>query len=176
MTFLPMVTVAWFVSAGLVWRTDRRPWRSRFFSGRAHAKTHNPRTAWENSSGNRLSWRLRRKAALLPKSASGLGENPSENGLSWRLCFDWIALVPKPARGLGKFEWEPVYHGDSPKKSGAHAKTGGFRPAWENSSRTRLSWRSRTKRDPIGETIRIGEAIWISEIRRDGRCRVNDRR
>ena len=43
-----------------------------------------------------------------------------------------MAIVPKPATGLGKFPAKPVYDGDSPRKSGAYAKTGGLRPAWGN--------------------------------------------
>ena len=46
----------------------------------------------------------------------------------WRSRFDGIALAPKPATGLGKIEWESVYYGDSPKKSGGYAKTGDLRP------------------------------------------------
>ena len=42
------------------------------------------------------------KAALMPKSASDVGENSSENRLSWRSRFDWITLVPKPATGFGE--------------------------------------------------------------------------
>ena len=33
-----------------------------------------------------------------------------------------IAFVPKPAGDSGKFDSQTVYHGDFPKKSGAHAK------------------------------------------------------
>ena len=47
-----------------------------------------------------------------------------------------VALISQePARGLGKFKWEPVYHGDSVRKSGIHAKTHDLRQVWGNSQR-----------------------------------------
>ena len=76
-----------FVHAGRVWRTDRQRSRTRF-SGRAHAKTHDQQTAWENSNGTRLSWRAR----LFP-----------------------MAIAPKPAtrdQRFGKNIFKPVYNSD----------------------------------------------------------------
>ena len=53
----------------------------------------------------------------------------------WRPRFFPVALTPKPANRdpLGKNLLETVYHGDSLKESGAHAKPGERR--WEKSKR-----------------------------------------
>ena len=39
-------------------------------------------------------------------------EKHFENRLPWRYHHEKTTLMPKPATGLGKFEWKPVYHGD----------------------------------------------------------------
>ena len=84
------------------------------------------------------------KAGITPKPATHgrLWEIPNGTRLSWRSRFFPTALVPKPARDVGKFHAEPVYHGDSARKSGDHAKTDDLRSAlWEKHWETRLSWR-----------------------------------
>ena len=79
------------------------------------------------------------------------------------------ASPPHSSIGLGKTEMEPVYHGDSPRKSGGHAKTGDLRSAWENFRGSRLSWRPRffgmaivpkpaTTRNRLGEN-RMGSRL-----------------
>ena len=107
-----------------------------------------------------------RKSGAYAKNREGLGKNRNGSRLSWRSRFFPMAILPKPATfdrlgknilktvhysdflmkkqcsrqnqspstGLGKIEMETVYHGDC-----------------------------RTKRHPIGETIRIGEIIRIGE-------------
>ena len=87
------------------------------FSVRPHAKTGDPRpTVWEKHFQNRLSWRFRKKK-----------RESRQN--------------PRLTVGLGKFNAKTVYHGDSSRKSGAHAKA--RERLGKNRSGTRLSWRSR---------------------------------
>ena len=99
-----------------------------------------------------------------------------------------VALISQePARGLGKFKWEPVYHGDSVRKSGIHAKTHDLRQVWGNSQRnpfimamtlfydgdhaktsdrlgeihigTRLSWRFREKKRELRQNRRLEDGL-----------------
>ena len=139
------------------------------FSDRPHAKTHNPRTAWEKSNGTRLSWRLpvkKRRSRQNRRTA------------------------------LGKIDWEPVYHGDHAFFRWRSRQN--RRPTWEKSMRKPFTMailqgkagiapKPATRRrlgkiraEPVyhgdRETIRIGEAIRIGETRRDAPCRRNDRR
>ena len=74
--------------------------------------------------------------------------------LRWRSC-------QNRRQGLGKFKVETVYLGDFPKKSGSHAKTRDrlgkiqAEPVYHGDRRE--------TRDPIKETIWIGETIRIGE-------------
>ena len=139
MTSIPMVLAAWFTQVWFgeptanhgdhaffdrdraktgdprptVWEKSfqtRLSWRFRKKSGN-HAKTRDSRTAWEKHLGNRLSWRSRFFAmALLPKPATGFGEIPMGNGLSWRLSQKKRSLRQnrRPlTRDLGKIFWKP---------------------------------------------------------------------
>ena len=87
MTSCPLVLVALFADVSLARLTANHG--AHAFSDGAHAKAHNRRPSWENSSGNRL---------------------------SWRSCFFPMALTPKPAGGLGKIPAVTVYLGDFPMK------------------------------------------------------------
>ena len=95
------------------------------------------------------------------------GEISSGTRLSWRFRFFPMALVPKSATSLEKIEWEPVYHGDFPKKKRRSRQN--RRPS---NRLGKFDWEPvyhgdrETKRDPIGEPFRIGEAIRISEAAR----------
>ena len=104
--------------------------------------------------------------------------------------------------GLGKFQWETVYHG-------VHAffrwrLCQNRRPPWGNSNgkpfmmaipQEKAAFTPKpagglgkfeakpvyhgdreTKQDPIGQTIRIGERVRVEETRRDGCYRRSDRR
>ena len=68
-----------------------------------------------------------------------LGEPTTKNGVHafFRLP---SRQNPQPGTDLGKFPAEPVYHGDSARKSGAHAKTGDR--LGKNRYGNGLSWRS----------------------------------
>ena len=46
-----------------------------------------------------------------------------------------IAIAPKPAIAFGKFDFKPVYHGDSARKSGNRAQTRDLRQVWGKSKR-----------------------------------------
>ena len=113
---------------------DSDPWTrttgDHAFSARAYAKTGDPRSAWEN---------------------------PSENGLSWRSRFFRSRSCQNRRPGLGKFEMEPVYHGDSPRKSGIYAKTRDLRPIWGNFQWNPLIM-AIAKKNPIGSAKSFGLA------------------
>ena len=174
MTFLPMVLVVLFVRTGQLGEPTAN------HGDHAYAKPHNSRPVWENSSGNRLSWRLRRKAALTPKSASGVGENRSETRLSWRSRFDWTALKPKPAardRRFGKNLLEPVYHGGFPGKKRLSRQTRRLATDLGKFPAEPVYHGDRQEQpDLISEAVRIGEIIGIGETRGDDSCRRGDRR
>ena len=77
------------------------------------------------------------------KTRDGLGKIRFETRLSWR--FRKKKRRSRQSRrlmgGLGKIEWEPVYHGDSSKKSVSRANPRNLRAVWENRSGNGLSWR-----------------------------------
>ena len=161
------------VRGGLVGETDREG--DRALSDDAHAKTGD--RLGENRMGNGLSWRSCFDwIALTPNPATGFGENRMGNGLSWRFRKKKRESRQnrRLAGDLGKFEWEPVYHGHHAffrwrsrqnrrrvwENSNGNSfimaipqgKTGiapkpatRSRAAWENFSGTRLSWPSSTK-------------------------------
>ena len=91
-----------------------------------------------------------------------LGKNRSGTRLSWPSRLFPMALMPKPATGLGKFRWEPVYHGDFPRKKRrlrqnrrSSTRLGKFEaePVYHGDRETRR----------IGETISISEIIWVGK-------------
>ena len=106
------------------------------FSVRPHAKTGDPRpTVWEKHFQNRLSWRFRKKK-----------RESRQN--------------PRLTVGLGKFNAKTVYHGDSSRKSGAHAKA--RERLGKNRSGTRLSWRSRFF--PMALTPKPATEFWENRM------------
>ena len=133
MTFFPMIPVAWFAEASLETPTANNSdhalmgSRSRqnlqpatrlgkfpaepVYHGDSsrksadHAKTGNLRPAWENPNGNPFILATpHEKAAFTPKPARRLGEILSGTRLSWRSRFFPMAIMPKPATGLGKIK------------------------------------------------------------------------
>ena len=154
MTFFPMVAVALFVSAGLVWPTDRKPWRSRFFRSRSRQNLH-PATILGKFQRNPFILAIMLfPIALTPKPATRnprpVWENSIRNPFIMAITlFSDGALAktgdPRPAV-LGKTLGNPFIMAISPRKSRTHAKTGDLQPAiWEKHFGNRLSWRSRRK-------------------------------
>ena len=174
MTFLLMIPVALFARVWFVESTANNRhhallrWRSR----------QNPQPA------NRLG-KIQRNPfimAIAKKSSAPakIGERHWGNS-NWKRFIMAITLFSdgacaKPSdRVLGKFELEPVYHGDSPPKKRRSRQNrrpstalGKFlaEPVYHGVHET----------SRIGEVIGIGEIIRIGEARRDGSGRRSDRR
>ena len=174
MTSFPTVFVIWFAEVSLGRLTANNG--DHALMGSAHAKTRDdPRPLGKNSRGNRHSWpsrffhRPRAKNRNTPPPLGKILEKPPMMATT----LSWTAIAPKPATSSGKFEWEPVYHGDHAFSRWRSCQS--RRPAWGNSLRnpfmmaipqekaaltpkpatfdrlgeissgTRLSWRSRNQ-------------------------------
>ena len=120
-----------------------------------------------------------------------VGQSPRDSG-SWTRTNGDIAFFrsrsrQNPRLGLGKIEWETVYHGDSARKRGNHAKIRDSRPAWEKSIWNRFILAISPENagitpkpatfDPFGENpsgTRLSWRSW-SKTRSDWRSRSDQR-
>ena len=102
---------------------------------------------------------------LVPKPATGFGENRMGNGLSWRLRKKKrrSRQNPRPATGLGKFEGNPFILAIPREKATIAPKPATRRRLGKFEWEPVYLGDRKTKRDRISETIRISEAIRIDE-------------
>ena len=170
MTFF-LVAVASFVRAGRVGRTRRQQSRSRFFPV---ALTPKPAARfWGKSKRNPFIMAVplysNSDRAKTRNSRPAIWENHLRTRLSWRFPHKKAALTPKPAtRGrVGKIEWKTVYDGDFPGKKRLSRQNRRLSNGLGKIPAKPVYHGDREEtRDPIGETIRIGEAVRHSEAAR----------
>ena len=106
------------------------------FSGCPHAKTREPRPAWEKPLGNRLSWRFpQRKRRSRQTRRAALGKIEAEPVYDGDPAYFRWRLRQNPRLAWGKSNGNPSILAIPPRKSGVHAKTRDSRAVWENSQR-----------------------------------------